>query len=268
MSLQFLPMLCVLFVGIQLRSVQLQLESPAWAAIAMYCTTAALLVQIVGSLVVKSEERRQPLFGDEAAGPSVCPSENHGSSTAIATATSVCIYLGTVLILANVFAMESKPLSVFLPSGSKTPSSGHRISTAMRCVMSLTVVYFGSYLVLTGSNILQGNVAHWATRVGQSVQSSLAFAPMLCVIMIGARLRAMETGERDPPLWGQRSMAVTTFAVVVKVACSMMSLDEEPSESKDAATKMCTIARLVLEYIASAVVFLGVTLLMFALAWM
>eukprot|EP00930_Biecheleria_cincta_P042634 TRINITY_DN2932_c0_g1_i3.p1 TRINITY_DN2932_c0_g1~~TRINITY_DN2932_c0_g1_i3.p1 ORF type:complete len:534 (-),score=95.17 TRINITY_DN2932_c0_g1_i3:46-1578(-) len=272
MSLQFLPMLCVLFVGIQLRSVQLQLEPPFWAAIAMYCTTAALLVQVVRSSVrsvLGQEEKRQALLGDEAAGPSVGLSEGHGSSRAIASAASVCIYLGTVLILASVFAMESKPLSIFLPSGGKTPSSGHPISTAMRCVMSLTVVYFASYLILTGSKILQGSIAHWATRVGHSVQSSLAFAPMLCIIMIGARLRAMEVGARDPPLWGQRSMAITTFAVVIKVACSMMSLDEnENLESKDAATKMCTIVRLVLEYIASVVIFLGVTLLMIALAWM
>eukprot|EP00930_Biecheleria_cincta_P042632 TRINITY_DN2932_c0_g1_i1.p1 TRINITY_DN2932_c0_g1~~TRINITY_DN2932_c0_g1_i1.p1 ORF type:complete len:513 (-),score=111.58 TRINITY_DN2932_c0_g1_i1:46-1584(-) len=272
MSLQFLPMLCVLFVGIQLRSVQLQLEPPFWAVVAMYCTTTALLVQVVRSSVRSvhgQEEKPQALLGDEAAGPSVGSSEGHGSSTAIASAASVCIYLGTVFILASVFAMESKPLSIFLPSGGKTPSSGHPISTAMRCVMSLTVVYFASYLILTGSKILKGSIAHWATRVGHSVQSSLAFAPMLCIIMIGARLRAMEVGARDPPLWGQQSMAITTFAVVIKVVCSMMSVDEnEKLESKDAATKMCTIVRLVLEYIASVVIFLGVTLLMIALAWM
>jgi len=272
MSLQFLPMLCVLFVGLQLRSVQLRLEPPSWAAIAMYCTTAALLVQVVRSAVrsvVGHEKQCQALLGDEAAGPSLGPSEGGGSSKAIASAASVCIYIGTVFILASVFAMETKPLGIFLPSGSTRPSSGHHISTAMRCVMSLTVVYFASYLILTGSRILQGSIAHWAKRVGNSVQASLAFAPMLCIIMIGARLRAMEVGARDPPLWGQRSMAITTFAVFIKVACSMMSLDEnEMLESKDAATKMCTIVRLVLEYIASVVTFLGVTLLLIALSWM
>mmetsp|Transcript_16521 Transcript_16521/g.28886 ORF Transcript_16521/g.28886 Transcript_16521/m.28886 type:complete len:543 (+) Transcript_16521:56-1684(+) len=281
-SLQFSPMLCVLFVGIALRAVQLNLEPELWAMIAMYATTFAMLLQAARDTMRtvtrkgRTEDRPQQLLADEAAGPvRAAPGmeQDDGADASFWSATTLCIYVGTALIMVCVFAMEPKPLSILIPSGSSSSPSGkvesqHPISTAMRCVMSLTVVYFTAYLVLMAGSLTKGVFGRWASHAASSVQRSLAFAPMLCVMMIGVRLRAMQIGERDPPRWAQVSMVIATVAVVTQVACSMLSEGEQNGDDKALASKIYLITLLVMRYAASLALFLGVGSLIISLAWM
>jgi len=285
-SMRFSPMLCVLLVGIALRSVQLNLELELWAIMSMYATTFAMLLQAARDTLytvtqkVQEEKPQRQLLADEAAGPvRAVPGLEQQKETEEGTsfwwATTLSIYIGTALIMASVFAMEPKPLSVLIPSGSTSNPSGnvgsrHPISTAMRCVMSLTVVYFSAYLLLMAGSLAKGAFGRWASHAGSAVQRSLAFVPMLCVMMIGVRLRAMQIGERDPPRWAQVSMVIATVAIVVQVLCSMLSEVEgdQSGEDKVLASKLYLITLLILRYAASLVLFLGVASLIISLAWM
>merc|ERR1719408_798044 len=52
-TLQFIPMFCVLLVGIGLRAVQLNLQPDHWACVAMFVTTVAIVVQALAVPVFK-----------------------------------------------------------------------------------------------------------------------------------------------------------------------------------------------------------------------
>ncbi|CAE7535700.1 unnamed protein product [Symbiodinium natans] len=264
MSLQFPPMLCVLLVAIALRAVQLQLETRPWAAFAMYLTTLATIVQAARSIyaIIHSQEipKGSCLLGDEAAGPACSPNaaSDRQSLGAFWAGTTCCIYVGTVVVLFSVAVMESKGMS---PASAASPP----LSTAMQCVMTLTVVYYLANLALLVGNFLRHTLGAWATNSAGAVQRSLAFAPMLCVMMIGCRLRAMQIGVRDPPYWAQCSMMVATAAVVIQVKCSLVAESELMTEQlidRDIATKVAVLLILALRYVASAILFLSVAALM------
>merc|ERR1719362_483373 len=63
----------------------------------------------------------------------------------------------------------------------------------------------------------------WAKSVLEGVQGVLAFVPMLCVMMIGVRLRAMQLRVRDPQQWAQTSMYVATIAVATQAFCCLFT---------------------------------------------
>merc|ERR1719261_322374 len=52
-TLQFIPMFCVLLVGISLRAVQLNLQPDKWACIAMYVTTVVIVIQAIAVPIIK-----------------------------------------------------------------------------------------------------------------------------------------------------------------------------------------------------------------------
>jgi hypothetical protein len=59
-------------------------------------------------------------------------------------------------------------------------------------------------------------------QVREGVQRSLAFVPMLCVLMIAVRMRAMQIHIRDPQPWAQITMYVATAAVTTQVLASIL----------------------------------------------
>lgn len=267
-SLQFPPMLCVLYVAIALRAVQLHLEPRLWANCAMYLTTIATIIQQArATTAFVQKEGKSSLLGDEAAGPALGRMESFDDKSKLFwSVTTSCIYVGTLLTLLSVAGMESK--------SSLETSTPAPLSTAMCCVMALTVVYFGSYLLLTAGSLLRrfmGNWAQWAQSTASGVQRSLAFAPMLCVMMIGVRMRAMQIGVRDPPYWAQCCMLVATTAVITQVTCSILTESQAVGGQivdKDAVTKLFLLSVLGIRYVASAVLFFSVASLMVSLAWM
>merc|ERR1719305_418822 len=52
-TLQFIPMFCVLLVGIGMRAVQLNLQPDKYACVAMFVTTVAIVVQAMAIPVFK-----------------------------------------------------------------------------------------------------------------------------------------------------------------------------------------------------------------------
>eukprot|EP00933_Yihiella_yeosuensis_P001769 TRINITY_DN10294_c1_g2_i1.p1 TRINITY_DN10294_c1_g2~~TRINITY_DN10294_c1_g2_i1.p1 ORF type:complete len:587 (+),score=124.46 TRINITY_DN10294_c1_g2_i1:104-1762(+) len=271
LSLQFPPMICVLLLAISMRAVQLNLKMEAWSAISMYITSLAVIIQasraMIRSVKAYLDEEPKAMPGDEACGPcQLKPGDQDVMSMFWASTTGI-VYVGTALILLSVFAMEDKPLDTLLPTGKVTMKP---LSTAMMCVMYLTVVYFGAYLVIMAGTLLEWQNGQWASNAAGVIQRALAFAPMLCVMMIAVRLRAMQLGVRDPPSWAQGSMAVATIAAVLQVVCSLLSGGDadQGMDSKDVLGKVLTISILLTRYLASAVLFCSVGSLIISLVWM
>jgi hypothetical protein len=310
MSLQLPLMLCVLFAGIQMRAMQLAVVPATWARAAMYTTTCAVVIQAIyaGSAAVARRrtaprlEAFAPATGDvasEAAGASaegdhapIAPGRTPkrgaaGACLAVGWGLVVaCLYIGTGAILASVFMMEAEPLDAVLPASmvrlfhaqGLIASTSPPVSPALQCVVVLTAVSFATYLCLMVGFLLR--VGKWATVVVDAVGRALAFVPMLCVMMIALRLRAMHLGLPDPQPWAQTTMRVATASVVVQVGCSLFmcvadgealdaaATDEGDAETSGALVKVVAIALTVLRYLASFVLYVSVAVLIAALVAM
>lgn len=206
------------------------------------------------------------------------------------------LYAGTAAVLVSVFAMEERPLGLLLPppslgaaaSALLTFSSSSRaaeehfaledaaghgmgagvppVSVAMRCVTLLTTVYFAFYLGFVVCGALQGRLRKWVQAVLSNVQCSLAFVPMLCVMMIAVRLRAMQLGIRDPQPWAQVVMITAAMAVIVQSVCNLF-IQEDLAELS-MASKLVYILMLLVRNLAAGVLFGAVAALIAALLLM
>ena len=61
---------------------------------------------------------------------------------------------------------------------------------------------------------------------------TLAFVPMLCIIMVFARLRANDMGL-DPQMWGQMAMWCATIAILVQTIIVLAFPSLEPGDGSD-----------------------------------
>jgi len=222
-----------------------------------------------------------PGGADAAAGVRRPPGPWHWCLAGAWVAMMACLYIGTSMILVSVFTMEAEPLDIFSSAdqvsllfrsiGASLAHAFKPLSVAMRCVVILTVVYFGAYLSMITGAAVTGPTRKWATSVLNGVQRSLAFVPMLCVMMIAVRLRAMQLKVRDPQSWAQSTMYVATFAVIVQVGCSLCSagcddgFDDPDREMPDIAVKVATIALLTVRYAAAMALYCAVAVLIAAL---
>lgn len=303
-----IPMFCVLLVGIILRSVQLGLKPPYWACAAMIASTILIMGQAAyetTAYFIKPWSSAPPTLGplskasasepdcahameggDAAAGAPSKTNEDRRLRQTLNTTITICnsaaiglLHIGVALTLVSVFTMEvvagGYSLDALVPDSEVTNHIRpvRPVSTAMRCVTLLTLIYFAVNLALAawglaciGSKHIHGQ----REQIFTGLRRSLAFAPMLCVMMVGVRLRAMQLKIRDPQLWAQQAMYVATFAVIVQVACSVVPLqgedDEGPlgADGSHALGKLLAILVLTLRYVASALLYGAVAVLIFA----
>lgn len=388
-TLQFIPMFCVLLVGISMRAVQLNLQPDKWACAAMYLTTTVLVIQAIAvpifRYVLPPEDVAELTSAQEdpSCFPSPRKSDDETSSTRIPmfilTASwsylMVFLYVGITGTLVTVFLMEAEPLDAVWPEkkiglleeflrhleksrhlmenealSALSTAAVPPISSAMRCTMLLTVLYFGVFLgVLVGRTVcgpvrkraaavndavdelrmaaqtlsktkkglrereardpeLSADVVTEQTnrelgeleekvkeakaalhtrseqlveakiseaQVREGVQRSLAFVPMLCVIMIAVRMRAMQVRVRDPQPWAQVTMYVATSAVTTQVlasilyACFVRADDMELSCSEVGVVgKVIAIIILVVRYISAISLYIAMIALVVALVSM
>merc|ERR1719420_2883897 len=102
-----------------------------------------------------------------------------------------------VCLLALYAGFTAVMVSVFLIEHPKDVSLTPPISPAMQCVMNLTVQYFTIYLCLfvciTIKQFAPGiTVMSFLIAIFEAGQKTVMFAPMLSILFIGARMRALQ----------------------------------------------------------------------------
>jgi len=125
--------------------------------------------------------------------------------------------------------------SIFLISHPTDISLTPPISPAMQCVMNLTVQYFTIYLALfvciTINQFFMIKVMELLVAIFEAGQKTVMFAPMLSILFIGARMRALQlTKATDgtipmgagPQRWAQDGMFLSTWSVLVQVIMCMV----------------------------------------------
>merc|ERR1719197_324767 len=199
-----------------------------WAQWCFYLCTYSVMVQAIMILIVPlcvtCETKQGACEGDvvfemESKCMMAC-------FTAIRYLALLALYGGFTAIIVSVFLIEH-PTDVSL-----TPP----ISPAMQCVMNLTVQYFFIYLCLwlaiTGQQFL-GSSDIWdkAIAIFDAGRATVMFAPMLSMLFIGTRMRALQltkaTDGTIPPTagpqgWAQDGMFLSTWSCLVQVIMAIL----------------------------------------------
>merc|ERR1719194_250340 len=230
-TVNFAPMLCILFIGARMRALQMDPKHgnpQKWAQNCFYMCAYSVMIQtllvIIMPLVVNCECKQGSSEGDV-----VFEMENPTIGIIIMAIRWICLlalYGGFTAVIYSVFVIEH-PTDVSL-----TPP----ISPAMQCVMNLTVQYFFVYLMLfvciTAQQIF-GDAPVWdkAIAIFDAGRATVMFAPMLSILFVGTRMRALQlTKATDgtipttagPQTWVQDGMYLATWSVLIQLIMAIL----------------------------------------------
>ena len=101
-----------------------------------------------------------------------------------------------------------------------------KVSPTLNCVVSLSIQYFCIYTALAiirTLNEFTSNGFIGAQKICEVACSTVTYAPMLCVLFIGTRMRAIQLSQGEtekyklPQPWVQGAMYWATYAVLTQV---------------------------------------------------
>jgi hypothetical protein len=226
-TVNYAPMLSVLFLGTRMRALQLSGGDPdahdlpqPWVKMAMQACAWAVLVQTLMVVAVPIVMGGEPKVSEDGT-PVVEGSSMVGKVfTAIRYAAMLGMYGGFTTVCVGAFMMEA-PKSVY-------PDGAPPVSPAVACTMNLTTQYFAVYLFVALMRTYHdfypsSDLSKKVEGTLVMCQNTVGFAPMLCILFIGARMRALQIDpvNGNPQKWAQMCFYLCAYAVLVQVAILM-----------------------------------------------
>lgn len=224
-SINFAPMLAVLFLAARMRALQIDPiygKTQAWTKECYFFCTIALAAQTLLSfiipLVLQSDVRRTTALGGTESGR-----RHH-------TVGLVLIAFRFILMFSIYICMTWVIWSIFTIEHHMGPQFTAPISVTMHCVINLTAQFFVVYLLLwIGHTIreLRGEDLRLLAQTMENTKATVQMCPMLAVLFVGCRIRALQlTMNRGAPQgWVQDAMYVATWAVCIQfVTCLLTPL--------------------------------------------
>jgi hypothetical protein len=188
-AMNFAPMLSILFLAARMRALQMDPVngSPqAWAQSCFYMCAYAVMFQTILSIAV-------PIV----MGGSVKKGSTEGDMeyTVENKTLGMCLTVGRYIIMLSIYlGFTAVIVSIFTlahPDGAQyTPP----ISPTVQCVMCLTFQYFFIYLMVWACiSLREWTGQEWAllTNTMESCMGTVAFCPMLAILFVGTRMRAL-----------------------------------------------------------------------------
>lgn len=204
------PMLCILFLAAQIQAVHIsggQHDPPVWMRRCMAVATMAYLAQTMLAMVAPAITGEVPMIDEDAV-----VVQSGSTYVTMASRAAMLILCGAcAAICLGVLATEAH--QHLLPRG------GAGTSPSVTCTVALTLQFFLVHLCLmlasSSRGCARGTLGTKMVRVLRLAAHTVFFAPMLCVLFIGARLRAMEVDrERGmPQAWAQTAFYASTWAL-------------------------------------------------------
>lgn len=192
------PMLSILFMAARMRALQIDgiHGSPQrWAQLCFFCSTFAVLAQAFFALAGPLQRGGMPA------------KQTHNTKVGsilvvLKGATTLCIYGGPMAVIWSIFVLDQPNL----------PGHHAPISPSIQCVMNLMVQLLLAYMLVRSITIVGATV--------ESAQIIVHFAPMLSILIVAARLHALQlTGDvGSPQVWAHDSMFIATWALLFQFA--------------------------------------------------
>lgn len=268
MSARKAPMMAVLFLAARMRALQLNPPHgmpPGWAQSCFLCMTIALFLEIVIAGYIgyhgKEEQRYYGLYMYHA---------NPLAHIAHHTC-QFAIYACLVPVTISIFLMKYP--------GSDRPAP---LSPAVTCVMWFELMYFGVLIVQWAIMFAEDVLMLTFTGIKKlhdtclAAGVSLTFAPLLCVLFVACRMRALQITRQEGsvPEWAQDCMFMCVFATAVQVVCCLMMpmftegatvVDEEGNTTYDRQPMIGAYFVTVIKYVALMMLHGGVIIVCVAI---
>jgi len=226
-TVNYAPMLAVLLLAVRMRVTWLTQgkgNPPVWMQAWMYCATYAVLLMTLIVVVI-------PLFTGEVIGVNqktgdlnedVKPFDNFILAicfTVLKYFIMIGLYVGVVCIIYG--AVTFKPPAGMWPGNTIPPPA-----PAVACTMILACMYFLVYAAVQFSRTWTQFTGSKYTKFENSMSNAanaMNFAPMLSVLFIGARMRALQMDPVNgaPQKWAQNCFFMCTYAVAAQVVISI-----------------------------------------------
>jgi len=218
------PMLCVLFIGARMRALQIDPKNgnpQAWAQNCFYMCAYSILDQTLLVLVLpfsaKGVTCEQGSYEGDVIVKGLTGYAAHIMSCVRYLAV-LALYGGFTAIMYSIFTIQNPVAAVLTPP----------LSPALQCVMGLTLQFFTVYLVLFLAKTSEQFLGYGSkvASIAEQARGTVMYAPMLSVLFIGARMRALQlTKAQDgsipvgagPYGWMQDNMYYTVWAVFVQL---------------------------------------------------
>merc|ERR1719443_277940 len=255
LSMNFAPMLAVLFIGARMRALQMDPLNGApqkWAQNCFFMCTYAVIAQVLISIAVPLV-----LGGSVKKGKVEGDMEYEGLSYPILGSILTvgrwlimfCIYIGAACVIYSVFTIQH-------PQGEQyTPP----ISVTMQCVINLTFQFFFVYIgIWVGITVKEFTKFEWPllNNTIESMVGTVAYCPMLSILFVGTRMRALliTNNKGAPQGWVQDGMYMATWAVLIQfLMCMIVPLATgEPAKTDEDGTPIYKPDNQILLYIALA----------------
>merc|ERR550537_2175772 len=216
-TLFFAPMMAVLFIGARMRAMQMDpitVPIQKWAQNCFYMCTYAVMVQCILAIAVPLVVGGKVKKGDKGEGDVEYEVNHKMLGTCLVVARWIImfsIYLGISAVIWSVFVIEH-------PKG---PQYTPPISVTMQCVINLTVQFFVIYTIIWIAitvKELTGWEWHFITNAMENAIGTIAFCPMLSILFVATRMRAMTltNWKGAPQGWAQDGMYMTTWSILLQ----------------------------------------------------
>jgi len=273
-TMEFAPMLAILFLAARMRALQHDGQPQAWAQNCMYAATTSVcmttILAILVPVVMGGCMRTNPVTQE-----TVFEVPNPTIGYALVGVRFLCMlgfYAGAVGVAHSIFTFES-------PKGAEHTLP---VSPTVHCVMNLTCQFFFVYLMqtimLTVSEVSGGRVPLETYRLFAAIEASkatLAFAPMLSILFVTTRMYALLITDKKgaPQAWVQDGMYMATWSLLISfVACMATGLvldkvqtDEDGNVVNKFSNRYVAMAMVAVRYLAMLLLYGGICMVIVGL---
>jgi len=229
LTVNYAPMLAVLFLAVRMRVTWLTMgrgNPQEWVQMWMYCCTYAVMMMTLCVCVI-------PLFTGEVIGVDQKtgdikddnkPFDNFilaGCFTALKFLIMIGLYVGAVAIVYGAYSYVP-PQELRVHDGEIPP-----VAPAVACTFLLSGFFFCTYALVqaarTYSQFTGAKMSAFENAMLTAVKA-MNFAPMLAILFIGARMRALQMDpiHGHPQRWAQNCFYMCTYAVVAQTLISIV----------------------------------------------
>lgn len=234
-TVTYAPMLGVLFLGARLRALQLSqgkteehhLPQP-WVQDAMETCTYAISAQVILVLLVGVMSGASNITTDADGNLDTSKMDSHPIVVKVLTLlrylAMLALYGGFSTVVGGIFVMQG-PKEIW---GDAAPP----VSPAVGCTMLLTAMFFVVYLlVAVTKTIFELSPGLRSSKALLKLEASAGaakmtvnFAPMLAILLIGARMRALQIDPKlgNPQPWAQKAFFACTFSILAQAILALV----------------------------------------------
>jgi hypothetical protein len=224
-TLGMAPMLCALFLAARMRALQMDPVSgnpQRWAQNCFWYCSGALILQTIVSVTIpyllNGDVKKGRMEGDMEYDVGPAESWTAKGMTAFRFIIMLSVYASATAVVCSVFTIQH-------PDGKEqTPP----LSPTMQCVLNLSFQYFLIYgllwVFITVEDFTSFDLAFVKDAV-ESAKSTVQFAPMLAVLFIATRMRALQMTDNkgSPQGWVQDGMYLATWSILIQfMMCLIM----------------------------------------------